>query len=134
MSALLQSLRLCAPLFALVLVGYLLATWPRWPAAWTQRASQLVLNVALPATLFHLLSDFSTLPPVDARLLLAFFGGCLLVFTAGRLLGARLFHLDGAAQAVFAMGGVFSNNVMLGLPLARIMLGPGALPAVALVV
>jgi malonate transporter len=134
MPAFLQSLLLCAPLFALVLVGYLLAAWPRWPAAWTRRASQLVLNVALPAMLFRLLSDFSALPPVDPKLLLAFFGGCLLVFAGGRMLGARLFQLDGAAQSVFAMGGVFSNNVLLGLPLARITLGAAALPAVALVV
>lgn len=134
MSAFFQSLRLCAPLFALVLVGYLLAAWPRWRTSWTQRASQAVLNVALPAMLFHLLSDFSALPPVDPRLLLAFFGGCLLVFAGGRVVAARLFRLDGPAQSVFAMGGVFSNNVLLGLPMARLTLGTGALPAVALVV
>jgi predicted permease len=134
MSALVHSLQLCAPLFALVLVGYLLAAWPRWPQQWTQRLSQLVLNMALPVMLFHLLSDFSALPPVDPKLLLAFFGGCLVVFAGGRVLGARWFQLDGAAQSVFAMGGVFSNNVMLGLPLARITLGPQALPTVALVV
>jgi predicted permease len=49
-----HSLLLSAPLFALVLIGYLLAAWPRWPAAWTRWISTLVLNVALPALLFHL--------------------------------------------------------------------------------
>jgi predicted permease len=134
MSAFLHSLQLCAPLFALVFIGYVIAMWPRWPQQWTQRLSQLVLNVALPVMLFHLLSNFSSQPPVDPRLLLAFFGGCLLVFAGGRMVGARWFQLDGDARSVFAMGGVFSNNVMLGLPLARITLGPEALPAVALVV
>lgn len=129
-----HSLQLCVPLFALVFVGYAIAAWPRWQPRWTQRCSVLVLHIALPAMLFHLLSDFSTLPPVDPKLLLAFFGGCLLVFAGGRAVGARWFRLEGAAQSVFAMGGVFSNNVMLGLPLARITLGPPALPAVALIV
>jgi hypothetical protein len=38
--------------------------------------SQVVLawSVAVPALLFSLMSDFSKLPPVDARLLIAFFG------------------------------------------------------------
>lgn len=134
MSAFIQSLLLSAPLFVLVLVGYLLGAWPRWPQPWTQWASTLVLNVALPAMLFHLLSDFAALPPADARLLLAFFGGCLFVFGIGRLVGARVFKLEGASQSVFAMGGVFSNNVLLGLPVARITLGAAAVPSVALVV
>jgi len=134
MSAVSQSLLLSAPLFGLVLLGYLLATWPRWPERWTRWASMLVLNFALPAMLFHLLSDLGALPPVDAKLLLAFFGGCLIVFVIGRGVGARLFKLDAASQSVFAMGGVFSNNVLLGLPLARITLGAAAVPAVALVV
>ena len=40
---------------------------------------------------------------------------------------------DGVGQSIFALGGVFSNNVMLGLPLAKIVLGDAALPSVALV-
>jgi malonate transporter and related proteins len=134
MSAVGQSLLLSAPLFGVVLLGYLLAGWARWPARFTAWVSRLVLNVVLPAMLFHLLSDFGTLPAVDPKLLLAFFGGCLIVFAIGRGIGARLFKLDPASQSVFAMGGVFSNNVLLGLPLARITLGAAAVPAVALVV
>jgi malonate transporter and related proteins len=71
--------------------------------------------------------------PVDARLLIAFFGGCLLLFVLGRVLGFALFRLDGVAQSVFALGGVFSNNVFLGIPLAKAALGDAALPAIGLV-
>ncbi|MDS4029385.1 MAG: AEC family transporter, partial [Candidatus Contendobacter sp.] len=69
----------------------------------------------------------------DARLLVAFFGGCLVVFILGRLIAWRVFKLDGVGQSVFALGGVFSNNVMLGLPLAKVALGEAAVPSVALV-
>ena len=44
-----------------------------------------------------------------------------------------MFRLDGVSQSVFALGGVFSNNVMLGLPLAKVSLGEAAVPSVALV-
>jgi len=124
---------LSLPLFGIVLAGYLIAHWRHWQPRWTQIGSKFAFNIALPAMMFHMMSHMATLPPVDARLLLAFFGGCLIVFVAGRWLAARAFKLDGVSQSVFALGGVFSNNGFLGLPLARLTLGPQAVPAVALV-
>lgn len=124
---------LAAPLFSLVFVGYALMRLTRWPMAVSHGLTRFVFSVALPATLFRLLSDFSKLPPVDARLLIAFFGGCLIVFGIGRLIAWKVFALDGVAQSVFALGGVFSNNLMLGLPLAKEALGDAAIPSVALV-
>jgi len=96
--------------------------------------SKLVMSVILPGLLFHTMSDLHSLPPVNARLLIAFFGGCLIVFVLGRVIAARMFKLDGTAQSVFATGGVFSNNVLLGLPLAKSALAIESVPSVALVV
>ena len=104
-----------------------------WPAAMSDSLSRFVFSVALPAMLFRLMCDSSKLPPVDARLLIAFFGGCLIVFVIGRLIAWKMFALDGVSQSVFALGGVFSNNVLLGLPMAKISLGDAAVPSVALV-
>lgn len=133
MSALLHYLALCAPLFALVGAGWLLAHLPRWPQVATRRLSQVVFNVALPALLFRLMSELSRLPPVDPRVLLAFFGSCGIVFVMGRLVAWRAFGLDGTGQSLFALAGVFSNNALLGIPLAKVTLGEAALPTVALV-
>jgi predicted permease len=55
------------------------------------------------------------------------------VFIIGRLVAARLFALDGVAQSVFALGGIFANNVLLGVPLARMVLGERSMPVVSLV-
>lgn len=129
----LQHVELAAPLFVLVLAGYLLMRVCRWPSAMSENLSRFVFSVALPAMLFGMMSDLSRLPAVDTRLLLAFFGGCLIVFAIGRLLAWRLFALDGVGQSVFALGGIFSNNVLLGLPLAKVALGDAAVPSVALV-
>lgn len=133
MSTFLHHVALASPLFVLVFIGYFLMRWSGWPRSMSESLSRFVFSVALPAMLFRMMSELLKLPPVDARLLIAFFGGCLIVFLLGRLLAWKLFALDGVAQSVFALGGVFSNNVLLGLPLAKVALGDAALPSVALV-
>ena len=80
MDAFIHYFVLSAPLFGLTLLGYVMASWRRWRREWTAGASKFVFAVALPAFLFRLMSDLSSLPPVDARLLIAFFGGCFVVF------------------------------------------------------
>jgi predicted permease len=132
-SSFLHHVELAAPLFMLVLAGYLLAASGRWPKTISDALSTFVFAVAIPALLFSLMSDFSRLPPVDARLLIAFFGGCLIVFALGRAVGLWLFGLDGVQQSVFALGGIFANNVLLGVPIAKATLGEAAMPSVALV-
>jgi predicted permease len=133
-SSFLHHFSLASPLFLLVLTGYALTRLGRWPATVSEALGRFAYAIAIPAMLFRLMSDFSRMPPVDARLLLAFFGGCLIVFVIGRLVARGLFRLDGVSQSVFALGGVFSNNVMLGLAIAKTTLGDAALPVVSMVI
>ncbi len=132
MDVFLQQLVLALPLFSLVLIGYLTMRLSGWPSSVSDGLTRFVFTLALPAMLFRLMSKSRDLPPVDSRLLIAFFGGCLIVFVIGRLVSWKIFKLDGVSQSVFALGGVFSNNVMLGLPLAKVSLGEAAVPSVAL--
>lgn len=122
-----------APLFLLVLIGYVLMRWGRWPTEVSDALTRFVFAIAVPALIFRLMSDFSKLPPVDARLLVAYFGGCLIVFALGRVVAYRAFRMDGVAQSVFAVGGIFGNNLLLGIPLTKVTLGDDALPVVSLV-
>lgn len=133
MQAIPHIVALTSPLFLLTALGYVLVRGFAWPKAVSDALTRFVFAVAVPALLFRLMSDFSRLPPVDARLLVAYFGGCLLVFALGRVVAARLFRMDGVSQSVFAIGGIFANNLLLGIPLTRIILGDAALPAVSLV-
>ncbi len=126
-------LTLTAPLFLLVLVGYVLSRWGRWPKVVSDALTRFVFAVAIPAFLFRLTSDFSQLPPVDARLLIAYFGGCVLTYGCGRVIAAKVFMMDGVQQSIFGMGTIFSNNVLLGIPLAKVTLGDASLPSVTLV-
>jgi hypothetical protein len=132
MNVLWQFFRLSSPLYGLVGAGYLVACLPWWRHAWTHRVSGFVFAVALPAMMFQLMSHQGSLPAADGRVLLAYFGSCLIVFVLGRASGAWLFGLDGTAQSVFGLGGIFSNIVLTGLPIAKLALGPAAVPVVAL--
>ncbi len=122
-----------APLFLIIATGYLIAKIFHMPEIWVSRMISVCYFVLLPMLLFRLMTTVGAMPKVDSRLLLAFFGGCLIVFFLGRIVGFKLFRLDAVSQSVFALGGVFSNNVLLGLPLAKLLLGDEALPSVALV-
>ncbi len=133
MPTFLHHLELSAPLFVLVLLGYLLAASGKWPKSVSDAMAKFVFAVAVPALLFRLMSDMSRLPPVDSRLLIAFFGGCLIVFVIGRVIAAWMFGLNGVQQSVFALGGIFANNVLLGVPLTKATLGEAAMPSVALI-
>jgi malonate transporter len=124
---------LTAPLFVLVFLGYALARWGRWPRDVSDALTRFTFSVAVPALLFRLMSDFSKLPPVDPKLLIAYFGSCFIVFAVGRWIAARVFRLDAVSQSVFALGGIFANNVLLGVPLAKITLGEASIPVVSLV-
>jgi len=124
---------LTAPLFAMVALGYLLVRGFRWPAAVHDALARFVFSVAIPALLFRLMSDFSKLPPVDLRVLAAYFGACLAVFVLARAVSHWGFRHDGATQSVFALGGIFSNNVLLGVPLVQATMAPSAGPVLSLV-
>lgn len=132
-SLFLQQLAIAAPLFGLVGLGYALMRLSGWQKSVADALNLFAFNIAMPAMLFRMMSDLSHLPPVDTRVLVAFFGSCLIVFLLGRLVAWRVFKLDGVAQSVFGLGGVFSNNVLLGIPLAKLALGDAAMPSVALV-
>lgn len=134
MTALLSFVALTLPLFALIALGYALARSGRWPVAASDALTRFVFTVAIPAFLFRLMSDFSKLPRVDARVLVAYFGACLAVFVLARLASRAAFRHDGVAQSVFALGGVFSNTVLLGIPLVQVTLGAPAMPTVSLIV
>lgn len=133
MALFLSILALTAPLFLLVFIGYALGAWGKWPKSVSGALTRFVFALALPAMLFYIMSDFSRMPPTDARLLIAFFGACVIVFFIGRLVSRHVFRLDGVSQSVFSLGGIFSNIVLLGLPVAKVTLGDESIPPVSLV-
>jgi malonate transporter and related proteins len=125
--------RLSVPLYALVAAGFVIASVPSWRREWSGYAIRAVFAIALPALLFQMMSHQAVLPAVNPNVLVAYFGSCLIVFFLGRAIARWCFEMDGVAQSVYALGGIFSNIALLGLPIARVTLGDAAVPVVALI-
>lgn len=122
-----QALGITFPLFALILLGFCLVRYLHWPASVGQALERFVFTIALPAMLLNLTSNLANLPPLDPRVLVAFFGGYLVVFQILRLSGPRLLGYEPVSAAVFGTTTIYGNIVLLGLPLTSAVLGEDGL-------
>lgn len=127
-------LELCAPLFLLVFLGWGTVKVGVFDKAVSSGLSKFVFKLLMPVMLFQMMSHLSEMPPVDWRVLIAFFGSCIVVFTLGRQLGKRVFHQDSTGQVITGMGGIFGNNVQLGVPIVQVSLGNAAIPTISLII
>lgn len=79
--------KLCLPLFLLVLIGWGLIKIRLFDKTTTGVLSGFTFRFLMPVLLFQLMSGLSEMPAVDWRVLIAFFGSCIVIYCLGRLLG-----------------------------------------------
>ena len=106
-------LELCAPLFLLVFLGWALIKIKLFDSAVSKALSKLVFKFLMPMLLFRQMSHLSEMPPVDLRVLIAFFGSCIVVFILGRQMGRRLFALALGQNAMPTISVLIIFNVLL---------------------
>lgn len=89
---------------------------------------------AIPCLLFQAVSELDLGAVFDFRLLVSFYAGAVVSFAAG-VLGARyLFGRRPGEAVAIGFGALFSNSVLLGLPIMERAYGPEALaPSFAIV-
>ncbi|SMX24021.1 AEC family transporter [Boseongicola aestuarii] len=117
------------PVFLVIGFGYF-AVWKGWfPDTGVEGLMKFTQNYAIPCLLFRAISTLDLSAQFDPALLISFYTGATLGFTAG-LLGARLIFKRSWSDAV-AIGFVclFSNSVLLGLPITERAYGVDALAA-----
>lgn len=117
------------PVFVVIGFGYI-AVWCGWfSEAGVDGLMKFTQNFAIPAMLFVAIARLDLGQNFDWRLLLSFYTGAFSGFCLG-LLGARLIFGRSWEEAV-AIGFccLFSNSVLLGLPLTERAYGPAALEA-----
>lgn len=134
MQLLLHHIALCAPLFLLVAVGWASVRIGLFTPQISRALGAFTFRLLMPVLLFDLMSGFAAMPPVDLRVLVAFFGSCALVYAAGRVYFRRCFRTDAAGTTVLAMAGIFGNNVQLGVPIVEASLGPRAMPTISMLI
>ena len=133
MSIFFYHLNLCLPLFLLVALGWALIKFRFFPQEYTKVLSGFTFRLLMPVMLFHLMSDLSNMPPIDPRVIAAFFGSCAIVYWLGRRTG-RLFGEDNTGQTIFGMAAIFGNNVQLGVPIVQVSLGDKAIPTISILI
>jgi predicted permease len=124
-----------APVFALIAAGYAAVLFRFVSAAAHKGISEFAFSIAIPALLFRtiVVSEF---PPVSPwRMWGAYYGALALTWIAALALSALLRARRGTSEddVVFAIGSVYGNIVMLGIPLVLSALGSEAAGPMALI-
>lgn len=122
------------PLFILILLGFLAVKLGRWQKTVTDSLTKFTFYIAFPIMLFQIMSHFSEQSEIDIKLLLVFFGSSFIVFAIGCLIASKIFKLNGSQSTLFAMGGIYTNTVFVGIPIIKMLLGDQAIPIVAIIV
>lgn len=120
------------PVFFIMLLGYAAVKYGWVPANSTQAFSAFAVKFALPALLFKSISEMKVSEFFDGRYLTGYAVGSLLAF--GGLFAVCVFlrRKNLSHSAMFAMGGSFSNNLMIGYPIVIQLFGAAAMTPLAL--
>lgn len=127
-------LSIVLPVFGVILAGYLVARTRLFDEAAVRGLSAFVFWIAIPALLFRTLARGAVDQGADFSIAYAYFLACLLQFLLTLALGRLAFGRTGVEAALMAMGAVFSNTVMLGIPLIYTAFGEAGVAAIMLII
>lgn len=121
-----------APVFALIAAGYAAVLFRFVSETANKGISEFAFSIAIPALLFRtvVISEF---PAVSAFHVWGAYYGALAVTWIAALLMSKLLRQERADGPVFAIGSVYGNIVMLGVPLTLSALGSQAAGPMALI-
>lgn len=120
----LDILNVVLPVFILIGVGYVTVWVGLFSDALVDALMRFAVTIAVPALLFKGISTLDLSTNFEAPLLLSFYVAAFLCFLTG-LFGARfLFRRPWTDSVVIGFACLFSNSLMLGLPIAERAYGP----------
>ncbi len=112
------------PIFGLVLCGYVVGR-RRWMSEEAIKGlNTFVFYFAIPALLFRAMAR--GIGPVEFTIVGAYFAGVLVTFLLALVVARLVFRTGPVEQVLFGMGSIFSNTVLLGIPLVFTVLGEAA--------
>ena len=119
-------LEIVAPIFAILLLGYVAARQDWFPESAGRGLVRFVFFFAIPALLFRSLAVLDLPPRIEWGFLLSFYVGSLAMVAAGLGAARLIFRRRPADQAIFGMAAGFSNTVLVGIPVLLTAYGPEA--------
>jgi hypothetical protein len=115
------------PVFLVIGFGYVAARWLGLREASVDGVMQFAQGYALPLLLFASIARLDLGRAYDAGLMLSFYIGAFSGFAAGFLAGRLLFDRPVTDSIAFGFCGLFSNSLLLGVPITERAYGTAAL-------
>lgn len=115
------------PVFLVIGFGYVAVWRGLFPVSGIDGVMRFTQNFAIPCLLFQAIARLDLSATFDPALLLSFYAGAAICFALG-MAGARLiFRRDWEDCVAIGFCCLFSNSVLLGLPISERAYGPDAL-------
>ncbi|SOH92171.1 hypothetical protein SAMN06273572_10112 [Monaibacterium marinum] len=122
-------LEIVLPVFLVMGAGYIATRLKMFNNAGADGLMLFTQNFAIPCLLFSALARLDLGTFFDIRLLISFYTGATISFALG-VLGARWIFKRRPGEAVaVGFGALFSNSVLLGIPIMERAYGPGSVDA-----
>jgi predicted permease len=118
------------PVFAIIGLGYLAVRFRLFPADGTRGLVAFVNNFATPCLLCQamLTSDFNS--TFNSSVIIPFYAGSLFSLLCGTLIAGRLFKQRPGESVSSGFSAMFTNTVLIGIPVISRAYGQQALPTV----
>ena len=115
---LLYILNIIAPVFLVIMAGYFAVRSGLFADALVDGLMRFAILFAVPCLLFRAISGMDLAAAFDGRLMLAFYSAAALCFTTAGLLAWKFFGRPPGEAVAVGFSGLFSNLVLLGLPIS----------------
>ena len=116
---LLEILNVVAPVFIVVGAGYLAVRSGFFTAAHIDQLMKFAIQIAVPCLLFRAASTIDLAAAFDWRLLTSYYGSSIICFVIGFVIVRYLFKRRPGEAVAVAFSALFSNLVLLGLPISE---------------
>ncbi|WP_284164520.1 AEC family transporter [Frigidibacter sp. SD6-1] len=115
------------PVFLVMGAGYLATRLGLFEDRAVDALMRFAQNFAVPCVLFKGVAQLDLSSAYDAGLMISFYAGAFTSFTLGALGARALFGRPGPDAVAIGFAGLFSNSLLLGLPITERAYGTAAL-------
>jgi malonate transporter and related proteins len=121
------------PVFALILVGYLIVKTAYFSSASQKGLAEFAFQLAIPVMLFRTIATAEPTGDKPITILAAYFGAVFLTWIIATAITRLVLHRPMADAAAISMSSTYGNIVMLGIPLGIAAFGPAAAAPMAVI-
>ena len=115
------------PVFLIIGAGYLATLAKLFPQNAIEGLMKFATNFAIPCLLFLKVAQLDLSAAFDWRLLLSFYAGATICFFVAVIGARKIFKRRPGESIAIGFGALFSNSVLLGLPIMERAFGPDAM-------